>query len=78
MTTVSVTITDEAMRAIRAASTNGFNQTGTRAADGSGVWNVPLHVDTLSRIHDARMAGETLSDTIIRVVSLAQHAGRTQ
>lgn len=64
-----ITISHEAQLAIRGAATNPFNQTGTQRPDGS--WDVPVEQDTLDRIHEAQLAGETLSDTIIRVVLTA-------
>jgi hypothetical protein len=70
-----VVITDDAMRAIRAAATHGFAQTGVRCAGG---WRVPFHPDTLERIHDHAMPGETVSDVIVRVCSIAASAGRRQ
>jgi hypothetical protein len=66
-----INITNEAMLAIRSASTapGGFNQTANRRSD--GTWDVPLEEDTLDRLKSQQLPGETLSDTIIRGIALA-------
>lgn len=68
---VMLHLTDEAHRAIRAASDapGGFKQTGTQRSDGS--WDVPVGDDTLERIQSVAHPGETLSDTILRVCTLS-------
>lgn len=61
-------ITGEAAAAIRLAAEGHLNLDGaTRRPDGS--WDVDLGAGTIDRLEEIRAAGETISDTIIRLVS---------
>lgn len=63
----TVTISNAAMDAIRAAALHPLRQTGVRV--GPDQWRVPLAQDTLDRIDEAKLAGESISDAILRVCS---------
>lgn len=70
----TVTITDEAVRALQANARGEFKETGHRNAD--GTWDVPLTDDTIERLEDRRHPQETISDTIIRIAAYATSSGR--
>lgn len=63
-----VNITAAAMDAIRSQSYGDFNPTGKQLPDGS--WNTHLEADTLERLENTRLEGETLSDCIQRIIAL--------
>ncbi len=62
---VKINITNEAAIAVRSPV---FKQTGKQLKN--GTWNIPLDADTYLRLRTAAFAGESLSDTIIRLVAL--------
>lgn len=65
----SINMTSEAFEAIRRASTGNFVETGKRRAD--GTWDVPLGNATVERVNSFRLAGESFSDCLVRVIALA-------
>jgi hypothetical protein len=67
-------LTDEAARALRACADRPFQQTGTQRPDGS--WDVPVEEDTLERLKNVQLAGESMSDTVMRVAIMAQQGGK--
>lgn len=60
-----INITAEAEQVIRANAELPFKSTGTQRPD--GTWDIPLADNTLERLRAAQLAGESISDTIIRV-----------
>jgi hypothetical protein len=65
----TIDITEQAMAAIRANVTpgHGFHQTATRLAN--GMWRVPVNDDTLERIQEHQLPGESVSETIYRILA---------
>jgi hypothetical protein len=61
-----IRISDAAMTLIRAASEHEFRQTARRVGD---QWEVPLSEEVFARVRDAQLPGETIDDTLVRVVS---------
>lgn len=51
---------------LRASKTPTFHEEGVQLP--SGDWSVPLSSEVVDRLHAARHAGESLSDTIERVI----------
>lgn len=62
-----VIITNECHQLIRSRSVGGFRNTGQQMVD--GTWMIPLERSTLEAVMSYRLDGETISDTIIRVLS---------
>jgi len=59
-----ITITNEAVEAIRSRAEHPFKQTGHRLPN--GMWSVPFEEDTIDRLEEHLMDGETISDVIVR------------
>lgn len=57
---------------IRGRAIYEFKQTGRQLPDGS--WEVPFSDDTLDRVEEVRLAGETLSDCLERILSTPKGA----
>jgi hypothetical protein len=66
-----VIITDECHQALLKASTLPFLATGKKRANGD--WQIPLEWCTIERLRRYQLQGESLSDTILRIV--ASHKG---
>jgi hypothetical protein len=63
----TITISSRAHDAIRRSSTTAsFNETGVQLPNGD--WRVPLTSDTIDRLRQVQHAGETISDTIERIL----------
>ncbi len=61
-----IKISNAAHAALRAAAKGKWKETGVQVADG---WHVPFKAETLERLCEYQMEGETLSDTIERVAA---------
>lgn len=72
ISTIRVNVTDATAQLIRSKAAGLFKQTGRRLKD--GTWDVPLSFDTYERLQKVQLDGETMNDTIFRVVTLAGHA----
>lgn len=70
----TITITPAAMDLIMAASTapGGFNQTATRRPDGD--FECPIEDITYMAILGTKFPDETISDCIVRILSMARGA----
>ncbi len=66
-----IKITDEAHQAILSKASPNFIENGHRID--SGEWMIPLQWDTLQRLRSKALEGESLSDTIIRCITLASN-----
>lgn len=64
-----INITNEARLAIRGAALLPFRETGTQRAN--GTWDIPVEETTLEAVRRQQQSGETLSDTLIRLVATA-------
>ena len=62
-----VNITNDCLELIRSKALRGLRGNGQRMSD--GTWMVHLGDDTIERIMSYRLDGESISDTIIRVLS---------
>ncbi|HEX6826421.1 MAG TPA: hypothetical protein VF077_08910 [Nitrospiraceae bacterium] len=60
-------LTQEAYNAIKQEARLPFKQGGSRLI--GGMWHVPISQDVMHAISDAQLAGESLSDTIIRMIN---------
>lgn len=71
----TLTLTDAAVAAIRfkAADPLAFKQTGVRL--GPNEWRVPFEQETIDRIRESALPGETDSDTILRICATADTPG---
>jgi hypothetical protein len=67
----SIRITEETMAAIRRAAIYDFHQTGRRQSD--GTWLVEVGDEVAARLSEAALTGETVDDTIQRIIR--QHRG---
>jgi hypothetical protein len=63
-----IRITQEAHNAIRASALGEF-QGGTRLPN--GLYQVRIEADTLERVEGLRGEGETVSDVIVRICTMA-------
>ena len=70
-----IRISDRAMTLIRANVRPGhtFVQNGKRRPD--GTWDVPIEDDTLDRLNEHRLTGESDSDVVERVLTKALCGG---
>ena len=66
----TIRITKEAHAAIRGAAVREFADLA-RPIDDPGLLDVPIEAGTLARLEAVRLPGETLSDAIVRVVTIA-------
>lgn len=73
MATRNITITLAAMAAIRSASTKDFKASEIIRM-GPDAFQVPLSEETIERLNRAALKGESLSETIIRAISLQRGA----
>jgi hypothetical protein len=71
---IYLVLTQEAVAVIRGAAHGEFRQTGHRLTD--GTWSVPFRQETVDRIKARQLLGETISDTLIRIMALACGAGK--
>lgn len=60
-------ITNEAYALVRSKAIKPFESTGRQLADGS--WMVPLSDDVIEAVERKMLEGETISDTIIRLLN---------
>lgn len=61
-----INITREANDAIRAAAIGTFKEAGKQCIN--GTWDVPIDAEVLSHLREMQAVGETISDTIVRLV----------
>lgn len=66
MLKVLVNISAEAEAAIRSKASQNFKSDAIACTD--GTWDVPLQPDTIERLKAVAFEGETISDTIIRLI----------
>jgi hypothetical protein len=64
-----VTLTREAVSIVRGAATRPFRETAVPRPD--GLFDVPLGADTLEAIQARAFPGESLSDTVVRIILTA-------
>lgn len=64
-----IRITDETRQILLAKAPSTFIFSGEQQANGD--WCISLEWQTAERLRNHRLAGETLSDTIARVLSIA-------
>lgn len=64
----TLTISDEAARLIRSIGYDNFQSSGQRLPDGN--WSVPFDDEVIQHVDDQKLPGETVSDTIIRLIRL--------
>ena len=68
----SIRITNETMRMIRGAAIYDFRQTGQRQAD--GTWLIEISEEVAARLSEAALPGETVDDTIQRIIRESRRA----
>ena len=61
-------ISNECMNLIRSKAEFPFDNSGSRQLD-DGNWSVPMSDETIERVQEHNLDGETFSDTIIRILS---------
>lgn len=66
---MEITITDRVMRMLRANTRAGYKwkQTGRQVAD--GMWAVSFDEETIARLEEVRLAGESHNDAIERLIA---------
>lgn len=64
----AIVITDEARSALLSAAENPADEFGVRNAD--GTWSIRIDNHTLERLSRVKLAGETPSDTIVRMMAI--------
>ena len=71
-----IVIEDEAYRGLFSHPLPGhrFVNDGQRLADGR--WSISIHRETEARLKAAAFKGETVSDTIIRLLAFARSGGK--
>ncbi len=67
MTNQIIRLSARAYNMIRAKARYEFVQTGVQLDD--GTWDAPFSDDTLDRVEEVRLAGESVSDCIERILS---------
>jgi hypothetical protein len=65
-----IEITDECLALIE-SSAEPLPRDGRRLSNEN--WRVPIETNTLQRLQEVRLKGETISDCIIRVVIITLH-----
>lgn len=67
---IDVYISNECFKLIQSRATLPFTHGGTQLS--SGEWKVPLEEETIERLSKYQQKGESLSDTIFRILSTRQ------
>lgn len=62
-----IVISEECHRMIMAKAEWEFKETGEKRAD--GTWSIPVDWELVKRIRTHQLSGETLNDTIHRILS---------
>jgi len=68
----TIKVSDATYRAIADAAILPFRSTGNRLPDGD--WLIPVEDETYERLREKRLPGETVDDTIQRMIHV--HFGR--
>ena len=69
----TIRLTDQAYSALRGATAPGHEFASTGQQQPDGTWLVPFSPEVHTRLSERCLPGESYSQTIIRVLALANH-----